>query len=103
MQRPGTTLVRDRRVWEIAVPAEPVGIEYDRLLDEIRDRIAVPLAKGRATGPAAAGQVPFGRGWPCRRRSARTGVVSAWPNRPEWARLDIRRAFGELFGGAPMG
>ncbi|WP_405106751.1 hypothetical protein OG559_22740 [Micromonospora sp. NBC_01405] len=31
------------------------------------------------------------------------GVVSAWPNRPGWARLDVRRAFGELFGGVPMG
>ncbi|MBH0781006.1 ROK family protein [Nocardia bovistercoris] len=30
------------------------------------------------------------------------GVVSAWPNRPEWVGLDVHRAFGALFGGAPI-
>jgi kanosamine 6-kinase len=30
------------------------------------------------------------------------GIVTAWPNRPEWVGLDARRAFDELFGGAPV-
>ncbi|MFX0579447.1 Gfo/Idh/MocA family protein [Nocardia nepalensis] len=47
-QRPGITLVSDRRIREIAVPRELPGTEYDRLLDEIRDRLTDPLALGTA-------------------------------------------------------
>jgi oxidoreductase len=48
VQRPGITVARGRQVQELTVPTEPVGAEYDRLLDEIRDRIADPLAVGTA-------------------------------------------------------
>jgi kanosamine 6-kinase len=30
------------------------------------------------------------------------GHVTAWPNRPEWRGLDVRRAFRALFGDAPV-
>ncbi|MBH0781007.1 Gfo/Idh/MocA family protein [Nocardia bovistercoris] len=47
-RRPGITVVSDRRIQEIVVPTEPPGTEYDRLLDEIRDRLADPRARGTA-------------------------------------------------------
>ncbi|WP_433342930.1 hypothetical protein [Micromonospora sp. CA-111912] len=45
------------------MPAEPVGIEYGRLLDEIRDRIADPVAVGHGDRRSAAGR-PRDRGGP---------------------------------------
>jgi kanosamine 6-kinase len=30
------------------------------------------------------------------------GVVSAWPSRPEWTGLNVRQAFGSLFGDLPL-
>lgn len=34
---------------------------------------------------------------------AADGRVVAWPNRPEWIGLDIRRTTADLFGGVPVG
>ncbi|TKA02934.1 Gfo/Idh/MocA family protein [Actinacidiphila oryziradicis] len=53
-QEPGITVVRDRRVRRIPVPAETLGIEYDRLLGEIGGSLTGAPVLGAAIGKARA-------------------------------------------------
>ncbi|GAA4007248.1 Gfo/Idh/MocA family oxidoreductase [Streptomyces marokkonensis] len=46
--RPRLSVVRRGRTSEIAVPTEPIGAEYSRQLDDIRDHLADPSACGSA-------------------------------------------------------
>ncbi|RSM75231.1 oxidoreductase [Amycolatopsis sp. WAC 01375] len=46
--RPRLSVVRRGRTSEVAVPAEPIGTEYTRQLDDLRDRLADPSARGSA-------------------------------------------------------
>lgn len=50
--RPRLHVVRHGRTSEVAVPAEPVGAEYSRQLDNVRDRLADPSACGSAIAGA---------------------------------------------------
>jgi oxidoreductase len=40
--------ISDGRAREVPVPAEPIGIEYDRQLEDLRHRLADPLSRGQA-------------------------------------------------------
>jgi oxidoreductase len=45
-------VLRRGRTSEVAVPAEPIGAEYSRQLDDVRDRLADPSARGAAIAGA---------------------------------------------------
>lgn len=49
---PVLTLTRDGRVTPLPLPAEPVGAEYDRQLDELIPLLTDPTAVGQAVGEA---------------------------------------------------
>jgi oxidoreductase len=45
--QPRITLIQDGRAHDVPIPAEPIGVEYDRQLEHLRHQLADPLSLGR--------------------------------------------------------
>ncbi|MFX0579446.1 ROK family protein [Nocardia nepalensis] len=81
------------------------GVVQDRVFHWAARGVEADLAQlsrevGLLRGQLSTGFDSVGVGLPATLDS--NGVVSAWPNRPEWVGLDIHRVFRELFGGVPI-